>query len=232
MKKKHWKKVLLLVICIFLLAPITCTMYLVEVYLFDAVILNHSSDMHLCAIDSEVDVYPTKEGSSWFVSRSICSTEDELLCDKKYSYSFPFKDTEDLYWSVRSTAFDNNCTILTYTTDGMHTNRLQYRITEQLIYLNDATETADVLYESMGTELVLYGTPDSVLRYSFQESKFQYLSLVDGQIKKEVPCVLKERFEEYYFEIDETQGVLTVVDMCNIIREPIEVIVLPLTPSE
>ena len=128
-------------------------------------------------------------------SPTLLSYEYQALTDAKGNSLLNDGDCDIWY-------INRNFAIATYKNDRMHYDMLRRHIADQLVYFNDQTQTAEVLYECTGTNRIVYGNMDFVLIYNAEQNVFQYISLVDGKIMQEMEANLKTKRAKYCFTLD------------------------------
>lgn len=97
---------------------------------------------------------------------------------------------------------DSHYVILTLKTDGMHSARLCDHTLDQLLYLNEETNRAELIYEAFGTNRILYGNKNLVLLYNGERNALQYISPENGSLLGEQQLDLELIGNRYDFEID------------------------------
>ena len=82
--------------------------------------------------------------------------------------------------------------IVTFKDDGMHSETLQKHKLDQFVFLNNQTNTAEVLYNCYGQDRILYGNEEIVIIYNSKSNSVQYISLEDKKVFKEVALNLNK----------------------------------------
>lgn len=119
----------------------------------------------------------------------------------KYMYHCEYlKDFQTLDHLVIRDCVSRNFVIIRYH-DSTHWPRQENfdeHIADQLVYLNDETEQAEVVYETNGKSRILYGNEKYVLIWNESSNTYQYIDLASLEILQEVEAGLKMKWKRYY----------------------------------
>ncbi len=92
--------------------------------------------------------------------------------------------------------------------DGMHHFYLKQHILDELLYLNDDTGCAEVVYKCYGYNRILFAYDDVVAIYNGEENSIQYISLEDNTILYETELNLVQSWSYYSAWVDLSSGTI------------------------
>lgn len=105
---------------------------------------------------------------------------------------------------------NSNFAVAVYKLDRMHKNRLHKHLTDELIYLNNESKKAEVLYQSGAHEKIIYGTVEYVILYNADFGVYRYISLKDNSIIREIKSNIDPFAGDYDFNVYEEKQILKV----------------------
>lgn len=99
--------------------------------------------------------------------------------------------------------------IVTFKDDNIHNETLQKHKLDQLVFLNDATNKTDVLYECFGQDRILYGNKEFVIVYNSEHNSVQYILLEDKKVFDERVLNLN-KLGYYSIWVKESENSITI----------------------
>ena len=152
--------------------------------------------------------YQTKEcGTELWVNDVSWDIEaQEYKVNKSYITDCPC-DNPAIY------TIGENYVVLLYLYPGKYSiytrYTMKYHKKDILLYLNDETGKADVLYESKPYERIFYGTQEYVIIYNWNYSEYHYINISDGSVYKTQEAHIKN--DEYYkIEYDDSGNIVCI----------------------
>lgn len=160
--------------------------------------VHHYSDSNTPA--SELNVSTTTKKPDTHIFKYETDYENKTL----YDYSYPTKENGEFYVNIKEVekflidSISDDIAITIFKDDTMHHYRLRRNRVNQLLYLNDETSTAEVLYECYDTNRIIYGNKDLVIIFNGEKNAVQYISLSDNKILHEEPLNLNLRVDNSF----------------------------------
>ena len=182
---------------------------------FIAVILNTAILMYFFNknASSQIRVFYQSESSFNLESReepydtiSVFSNTEEAA--RYYRYTVPADSDNNSYVNMEydgawnANLIGDSYMITTLKNDRLHSFKLDNHVLDQLLYLNNDTECAEVLFETYGKNRILYGNSSIVIIYNCEKDAVQYISLTDKSIVKEQELKLEKKYYTYSFYVD------------------------------
>ena len=109
----------------------------------------------------------------------------------------------------RGEALENGCVIAIFKRDGMQSYKINEHVLDQLLYLNDESKKAELLFEAAGKNRIIYGNKQIVTVYNYKKNAVQYISVIGGNVFKEINVNLKKHYS-YSFSVNVTDGVIEI----------------------
>lgn len=76
--------------------------------------------------------------------------------------------------------------IVSFKSQGMHTNRTKYHIKDILVYLDYEENSANIVYESQKSERIIWGNSEQAVIYNFEEQFYQIIDLSTFSVIKQL----------------------------------------------
>jgi hypothetical protein len=107
--------------------------------------------------------------------------------------------------------FSKNCFVV-----SIHSNlenKLSEHVVDYLFYLEEKTQTADIIYKCMGMQRIIYGTKEFVLIYDGQEDRYKYIDIASSDVLYEVKADIKNR--DYIFKLISNENKNEYIYLCR-----------------
>ena len=135
---------------------------------------------------------------------------NDLSFEQGYLFTLPLYNNGKTYksydndWPYEGVFTDSRHIIISYKDDSPHHDRLSRHFLDQLIYLDDDTKCAQVLYQTSSFDKIIYGNSDIAVIYNYKENAFKYINLKNNNILEQKPANFKRKnchyFLSYYCE--------------------------------
>ena len=146
----------------------------------------------------------------------LCASSPDNGEEKRFSYSFWFDDDGKPYvnmdhdgtWVIN--AINEDYAIVNMKTDGMHSYKLKDHVVDQLLYLNDDTKSADVMFQCFGSNRLFYGNDEFVIVYNGEKNTLEWILLEDESIIREENVNFHLKRNNYFITISEDNNSLQI----------------------
>lgn len=145
-----------------------------------------------------------------------------------YQHQFPdvYEEVEDLTGGWDGYVVSDDYAVSIIKCDGMHHFYLKKHILDELLYLNNDTGCAEVVYECAGYNRILFAYDDVVVIYNGERNSMQYISLIDDTILYETVLNLDQTRSKYSVDINLSAGTIEITRIRQIL--PFESFTLPI----
>lgn len=175
---------------------------------------SHSTnDSFFCYMDYVISYYDGDKTAELYGTLGYEETE-------KYIYELPIDSAGEL-WLNRApdelvypglTIYNLNgdYLVLSYMTDDMYHNRINCHMLDQLVYLNDDSYTADVIFSCYDQIRILYGNNNYVIVYHAPSNTYRYISINSGSVFNTVDSNINNNSGDYVVHIYENEGYIAI----------------------
>lgn len=166
--------------------------FIVFITVSEIVLFNiYSPDIHLLIYNNSVDditPYLTEENSE--VKMQLYQKnglEDDILINEFSFASFNIDcNIENGYEDNFIYILNRNYIIVSFKSQGLHTNRAKYHKEDILVYLDYEEESATIVYESPKSQRIILGNSEQVIVYDFEGRFYQLIDLNTFSVIKQL----------------------------------------------
>jgi len=107
-------------------------------------------------------------------------------------------------------AINEDYAIVTMKIGGMHSYKIKDHVVDQLLYLNDDTNSAELIFQCFEGDRIFYGNDEFVVVYNYEKNSLEWILLEDGSIIKEESVNFHFKRNKYVITVSEDNNTLQI----------------------